>query len=368
MADPSHLIRQEIVSLTPYNAGLTIGEVRRLYDPPRIAKLGSNENPYGPSPAVAEALAATTGQLHLYPDPSGRDLAAAIADRHGVDPAQVILGNGSEDLIAVVCRTVLSPGDRMATLYPSFPLHEDYARLMGADVDRVTARADLSIDADGLLSAVRAAPKLVMFANPMNPVGSWLTGDQMRCVVETLPVETLLVVDEAYAEYAVGDGYVSVLDALKAADRSWLVLRTFSKAYGLAGLRIGYGIASSPALVAYLDRARTPFNTSALAQAAARAALEDPGHMATCISIVRSERARVREFLASRGIMAAPSNANFLFFDCGMESTVFATRLLERGVVVKPWKQDDYRSFVRVSIGLPSENEQFMAAIAETIA
>lgn len=364
MTDHGPSVRDEVRRLAPYNAGLTVAEVQLRYSPASISKLGSNENPLGPSPAVGEALRGYLDSVHIYPDPLGRTLRLELARRHGVATERVILGNGSEDLLSVICRTVLRPNDRMVTLYPSFPLHEDYTTAMGATVERIGLRDDLTIDGDGLVAAVKTAPRLVMFANPMNPVGSWLSPQDLARVIEALPSATTLVVDEAYAEYAAGPDYASALELLGKNDRNWLVLRTFSKAWGLAGLRIGYGIVSGLELTAFLDRVRTPFNTNGPAQAGALAALSDPDHVDEVVALALGERDRVCAALVQQGYRVAPSKGNFLFFDTGVEAATISEHLLRQGVIVKPWKQPGYASFIRVSIGLPSENDHFLAALA----
>lgn len=180
--------------------------------------------------------------------------------------------------------------------------------------------------------------------------------------------DTLIVVDEAYAEYAAGDDYISAIDLLKNSDRPWVVLRTMSKAYGLAGLRIGYGIVSDPELRSFLDRVRTPFNVNAIAQASAVAALADRLHLQRVVTLAVSERQRVEAFLFGRGWRVAPSKGNFLFFDCTGNAVDFAERLLRRGVIVKPWKQTGFETFVRVSVGAPDENDQFMDAVSSLVA
>ncbi|MCV3738774.1 histidinol-phosphate transaminase [Rhizobium sp. TRM96647] len=363
MADPSSPIREEVRAIAPYNAGLTIDEVRRRHGVEVVAKLGSNENPNGPSAGIASVLSAIHELARLYPDPSGRALAAEIAGRFGVEEGQVVLGNGSEDLIAVICRAVVRPGDAVATLYPSFPLHEDYTTLMGGRVDRIAVRPDLTIDVDALVTAARRKPRMLLFANPMNPVGSWLTPAELDRVIAAVDKDTLVVVDEAYAEYAAGEDYPSAVDLLRDTPLNWAMLRTFSKAYGLAGLRIGYGIASSAELCGFFDRARTPFNTNAIAQAAALAALADPAHLDLSVAMALSERDRIGKVLLDLGYRIAPSKCNFLFFDAGRDATVLAEALLARGVIVKPWKQPGFETFVRVSIGSPIENDHFLAAL-----
>ncbi|WP_292861581.1 histidinol-phosphate transaminase [Mesorhizobium sp.] len=367
MSKALDMVRAEVTRLSPYNSGLTIAEVMQRYAPARIAKLGSNENPLGPSPMLAGMMQGSAEMFRLYPDPAGRELRQAIAAKYAVTEDQVILGNGSEDLLSVISRAVLRPGDSVVTLYPSFPLHEDYATLMGASVKRVGPKSDLTIDVDALTEAVRGSPRMLLFSNPMNPVGSWLSRDDLSKVLGAAGDETLVVVDEAYAEYAEGEDYASALPLLAKSDRPWIVLRTFSKAFGLAGLRIGFGIAGDPQLRGLLDRVRTPFNVNGMAQAAALTALADDEHLAHVVALARAERARVESFLRNKGLKVAPSRGNFLFFDCRQNASAFVEGLLRDGVIVKPWKQEGFDTYVRVSIGSPSENDHFMAALSRLL-
>jgi histidinol-phosphate aminotransferase len=364
MSSTDVLVRDEVKAIAPYNAGLTIDEVRSRYGADRISKLGSNENPLGPSPGVQAAIGRALGAVNIYPDPSGSDLRSAIARHLDVGADRIVLGNGSEDLLGVICRMVVRPGDTVVTLYPSFPLHEDYAVMMGGSVQRINLRDDLSIDVAGLVDAVAAGPRMVMFANPMNPAGAWLTKDEMQRVVAALRPGTLLVVDEAYVEYAAGGDYADAAELLRGIDGAWISLRTFSKAWGLAGLRIGYALLGSAALGTFLDRVRTPFNTNLLAQAAARAALDDPEHVARVVELAVAERDRVAAALDALGFRFVPSKGNFLFFDCGEPATAFCERLLRKGVIVKPWKQAGYETFVRVSIGAAEDNDRFLDAVS----
>lgn len=367
MSDSKRHIRDEIFGIPPYNSGLTLDEVRARYHPAVIAKLGSNENPLGPSPTAMDFGGDLAELARLYPDPKGRALCEALSARFGVEAAKIVLGNGSEDLIGVICRAVVRPGDVVTTLYPSFPLHEDYAVLMGGVIERIAVKPDLTVDVAGLIAAAGRKPRMLLFANPMNPVGSWIGSADFQRVLDAVCEETLLVVDEAYAEYASGDDYPATIDLLKASNKSWILLRTFSKAYGLAGLRIGFGLASSAGLCDFLNRVRTPFNTNALAQVAAISALTDEAHLKRTVSLVLSERARVSDALKAKGLTVASSKGNFAFFDCGMDATVCAERLLAAGVIVKPWKQQGYQTFIRVSIGSAAENEQFLGALDATL-
>ena len=358
------LVRPEVEALAPYNAGMTLAELTARYQPARIAKLGSNENPLGPSPHVLADLALDSATLRLYPDPACSALRDRLAARLDVAGDRVIIGNGSEDLLSVICRAVLRPGDRVVTLYPSFPLHEDYATLQGATVERIGLRPDLTIDVAALADAAARGPRLVIFANPMNPTGNWLNPAELATIATATPRDTMLVIDEAYFEYAQGPDYADALDLLQDHDRPFVVLRTFSKAWGLAGLRVGYGVTHNAQFRDRLDRVRTPFNVNAIAQAAALLALDDPGHVDSVVALSRSERDRVGAFLTARGLTVVPSKGNFLFFDCGRDSGEFVEGLLRQGVIVKPWKQPDYTSFIRVSIGSAAENDHFMAALS----
>lgn len=365
MPDPDFFVREAVKLIPPYNAGLTIEDVRTRYKVDRVAKLASNENPLGPSSRVRQALERALASIEQYPDPSGRALRTAIADRLKVSREQIVLGNGSEDLLSVICKAVLAPGHVVVTLYPSFPLHEDYVNLMGASIERVGLLEDLTIDVEALVEAVARGPRMVMFANPMNPVGSWLDPQQMQRVINALKPETLLVLDEAYLEYAQGEKFVDAATLLTGTDKTWIALRTFSKAWGLAALRIGYALVSSAELCTFLDRVRTPFNTNLVAQVAALAALDDIEHVDSVVAFAGQERDRVKASLEARGCRVAPSKGNFLFFDCRTNSVEFCEGLLHLGVIVKPWKQAGYDNFARVSLGTPEDNDYFLACHAE---
>ena len=357
------LIRDEVVGIPPYNSGLTLEEVRSRYHPQSISKLGSNENPLGASPAALKFEGDLADLVRLYPDPQGRKLSIAIAEQLGVAPDQVVLGNGSEDLIGVICRAIVRAGDTVTTLYPSFPLHEDYATLMGGKLERIEILTDLTVDVERLIEAAKRKPRMIMFANPMNPVGSWILPDAFSRFIDCLDAETLLVVDEAYTEYAEGEDYPSAIELLKTTTKNWAVLRTFSKAYGLAGLRIGFGVTSGAELCDFFNRVRTPFNTNAIAQHAALAALADKAHLNRTVELALGERARVAAALRALELRVAPSKGNFLFFDCGYNAGEVAEELLADGVIVKPWKQKGYETFIRVSIGSVDENNHFLRAI-----
>ncbi len=359
-SEPLNLFRSTLARLTPYNAGKSLGAVAHNAIGKERAKLNSNENPYGLLPGVEEQIICAIPNLFMYPDSEAVALRAALSKRLGVAANRLSFGNGSEDLLSVICRAVIEDGDRVVTLYPSFPLHEDYAQMMGASVERVQVLPDLRIDLGRLVEQARIPAKMLILANPMNPVGSWLDPDQLKQLIECLPPRTMIVFDEAYAEYAWGKSYVSATDLLSQSPNPWIVLRTFSKAWGLAGLRLGFGVCSSPGLCAGLDLVRTPFNTNALAQVAALASLEQEANMRERVAFTNAERDRVADALRAQGFNPARSRGNFLMFDTGEPSVDLAARLLHQGTMIKAWKQPGYETFVRVSIGAPAENDKFL--------
>jgi histidinol-phosphate aminotransferase len=358
-------LREEVRTLPLYNAGLSAEYVRSHYRVDEIAKLGSNENPYGTSPRVLAAIAAAVPGAALYPDSAGDPLRVSLSQRLGVPLERLALGNGSEDLIAISAHTFLSPGDEFVTIAPSFGLHVIHAQALGARVHAVPVRADYSVDAQGLIDAISPRTRMLILSNPSNPTGGSITADDMRRLLVALSGDILLVFDEAYFEYAAMDpSYPDFLPMLKRCASPWLMLRTFSKAYGLAGLRVGYGIASDAALVDLMNRVRSPFNVNRLAQAAAIAALEEEEFVQNCVERTIQERERVRAELNQLGYRVAPSRSNFLFVDAEEDASELAVRLLHHGVIVKPWREAGFSGHFRVSIGSPRENDQFLKALA----
>ena len=366
----TRLARPEVRELPAYNAGLSSEAVRQRYGVQHVARLASNENPFGPSPAVGRALTQLAQTAGLYPDANCRALRAAIAQRTGAQPAQVVVGNGSENLLEVLCQAFLEPGDRVVTLLPSFGLHEIYPRMMGARVQMVPVTPALEFDVDAWCAALTnvPAPKLAMLSNPSNPVGCMLDAQAFRRIVQATPQDTLLVIDEAYYEYALRTpGFPDALAELRAQNRPWIVLRTFSKAWGLAGLRVGYGIASDDRLVQMLDRVRTPFNVNLAAQTAALAAWNDAAYMEHCVQETVAQREWLVEQLRDMGVEMAPSATNFLFLNLKRPNGPVAEALLQCGVIVKPWKEPGYETFIRVSIASVEDNALFLQAFSDAM-
>lgn len=359
------LARPGVVDLPQYDPWFDIMSTGA--DSDALLDLSSNESPFSPSPKVAEVLATLAPQVVRYPDPTCRALRNALARHTSLPSNRIAIGNGAENLIELICQALLCPGDRVVTQAPCYALHDIHPQAAGARVDKVPMDRGLRFDVQAWKHALRTPAKLVMFSNPSNPVGCILSQCGFQELVAATPRGALLVVDEAYGEYARGHGdYPDALTTLLGQPRPWLILRTFSKAYGLAGLRVGYALASDARIVTWLDRVRSPYNVNHAAQKTALAALLDPGHMQNGVQEVH----RLREVLARQlrdvGYFVAPSLASFLYINVGEGAGVaVAENLREHGIAVKPWREAGYTSFIRVTVGRQEENERFLAALAE---
>lgn len=362
---PADLIRAEIAALPTYNAGLALDRFRDLYGIDCLAKLDSNENPLGAAPGAIVAIREAAANVARYPDASNAGLRARIAQDSGVQSDKVIIGNGSEDLIGALYRAVLRPGDHVATICPSFGLHEFAALASGASVTKVPFSADWAFPVQELGAAMKVPTRVLIISSPSNPVGPVLSEAEFRALLAVTPANTLIALDEAYLEYVDPAIRFDALAILAECPQPWIVLRTFSKAYGLAGIRVGFGITSDSALTQALMKTRNPFGVNALAVAAADAALNDPAHLARVTSLAMIERRRVANALSAKGYACAPSQTNFLFFDTGRSAADFAEDLRRKGVLVKAWQENPFLSWARVTMGSQTENDAFLSAVPD---
>lgn len=356
-----------VAALPRYNSGATVATARAASGREFIARLGSNENPHGCSPAVLRALLECGSEVGRYSDPGCEQLRSVLAAHFGVDAAQIVVGNGSEEMIAAAARSFLTAGATALTVAPCFGLHEIEPLAVGAKVAKVAMTAEMDFDVPGLEAALAQGPDLLFLPSPWNPVGAALDRPGLERVVAATRESTMFVLDEAYREFTterIPDG----LAVLRRAGIPHIVLRTFSKAFGLAGLRVGYAVCSSVRVARMLQAAKTPFNVNAMAQVAAVAALGDTAWMREKVALIRIERERVRAQLEAMGLRVAPAEGNFLFFDTRRNSAEISAELLKRGVIVKPWLESRYQTFVRASIGDPRENDLFLAALPEVFA
>jgi histidinol-phosphate aminotransferase len=326
----------------------------------RVVKLASNENPLGPSPRALEAAAAALPTLNRYPDAPATALREALADRLGFAASQVVVGNGSTDLIDLLARAFLGPEDNAVISERAFARFGQVVRARNGKARLVPMRGSTH-DLEGMAAAADERTRLVYVANPNNPTGTWNRRREVEVLIDVLPSRALLVLDEAYFEYADDPDYPNGMEYV-AAGAPVVVLRTFSKVYGLAGLRVGYGVAA-PEVVEAIDTVREPFNSNAVGQAAALAALDDREHVARALALNRSEKPRLEGALRRRGLATLPSLGNFLCVDTRRDGDLVFRRLLERGVIVRPLRAYRMPESLRVSVGTAEENDRFLAEL-----
>ncbi len=364
--DLTALAAARVRGLQPYRPGKPVEELERelgIRDP---IKLASNENPLGPSPAALQAMGAALGGVSRYPDGNGHALKRALARRLGVAPQCITLGNGSNDILELVARAFLGPGREAVISAHAFAVYPIVIQAVGAEA-RV-ARANppdhtmpYGHDLEAMAALVGERTRVVFVANPNNPTGTWLQGPALKAFLEGLPQTCLCVIDEAYLEYVREPAYPDTVAWL--ADHPGLVVtRTFSKIYGLAGVRVGYGL-SHPQVAELLNRVRQPFNCNSLAQAAALAALEDEAHLHRSRELNTAGLAQLARACAERGLGHLPSVANFLCIDMGRPAAPVYEALLREGVIVRPVDNYGLANHLRVTIGTSEQNARFIRAL-----
>ena len=351
-----------VAALPGYNAGMSVARARALSGQTDIARLGSNENPLGCSPKVMQALASAAFEPWRYADPACAELRDVLGRHVGVDAAEIVCGNGSEEMIAAISRAFLAPGDSVVTVVPSFGLHEIEPLAVGASVIKIPMTANLDFDIPALEAALKKAPQIFFLSSPWNPVGPALNRANLDRLIAASPPTTLFVFDEAYFEF-MDAGMPNGIEVLRAAGIPHVVLRSFSKAYGLAGLRVGYAVCSDPEIARVVAAAKTPFNVNAAAQIGAIAAIGDDAWMRKAVAEIRAERDRTRTALEKLGLRAADSHTNFLFLDCGTDASEVAKGLLQDGIIVKAWREKGYENFLRANAGRLAENDRLVASL-----
>lgn len=366
MIDFNTLAVPGVRALRPYEPGKPVEALERELGIRQAVKLASNENPLGPSPRAVTAIGAALGNLHIYPDGNGFALKEALASRHGVDPKQVTLGNGSNEILELVARTWLAPGNNAVFsrhAFAVYPLVVQAVSAEGRAADALPADAaqPFGHDLDAMMNRVDPNTRVVFVANPNNPTGTWLTADALDRFLTEIPADTLVVIDEAYAEYVENPDYPDTTQWLRRFP-NLLVTRTFSKIHGLAGVRLGYSV-SSAAIAELLNRVRQPFNVNSLAQAAGLAALGDRGHVEASVRVNRNGLAQVAAGLTARGLGFIPSVGNFITFDVRQSPGPVYESLLRQGVIVRPVANYGLPTHLRVTIGTESENERFLNAL-----
>jgi histidinol-phosphate aminotransferase len=360
------LVPAHVASLTPYVPGKPIEEVEREYGVSDVAKLASNENVLGPSPRAMEAAREVIAKVNLYPDGSAFALRNALAAKLGVTPAEVFVGNGSNELIELLVKTFVLDGEEVLTSAQTFVAYRLAAQAHGKTLMEAPMRARFHYDLDALRKLLSRRTKLVFLANPDNPTGTHFPEGDLVAFLDAVPRETLVVLDEAYQEFVDAPGYQDAL-ALRKKYQNLVVLRTFSKIHGLAGLRLGYGVAREE-VVEYVDRVRPPFNVNLVAQAAGVAALGDEEHVARSRELVRTERPFLADGLRALGATVVPSQGNFVFADFpGRPAKELFEALLRRAVVVRPMHGYGFPNAQRITVGRRADNERCLAALAAVL-
>lgn len=359
------LVPENIERLIPYSPGKPVEELERELGISGAVKLASNESPLGPSPKVLEAIATAAAECNRYPDAGTYALRRDLSAHHDVPMDQIVLGNGSNELIDMICRTFASSADHAVFGDPSFVCYWLGVTAANVPFTKVPLRDKISWDVDALLGAVTKETKVLFVAHPNNPTGAHVPAPELRRLLTSLPEQVVAVIDEAYVQFADAPDYESAL-AMRELRDNLIVLRTFSKAYGLAALRVGYAIAPAD-LVGYLNRVRAPFNVNSLAQLAARAALADQEHVARYVELNRVQRQRVSKGLSELGLTVAPSQANFVLTDFGRPGREVYDRMLRMGVIVRPMPPP-IDSWLRITIGTEAENDRLLSAVRELVA
>src|SRR5438445_4839810 len=354
------LANEHILGIAPYEPGKPIEELERELGIANPIKLASNENPLSPSDRVQKAILAALSALNRYPDGSGFYLRQALAKRHGVGQDQIVLGNGSNELIELVVRTFLRPGDEAVVPHPSFVVYPMIVQAAGG-VRVMVMLKEHRLDLEAMARAITPMTKIVFIANPNNPTATIVTADEVSHFVSRLPERTIVVFDEAYIEFALGPDFPDTLEYVKQG-RKVVTLRTFSKAASLAGLRVGYGVADADC-IALMNRIRQPFNVNALAQVAALAALEDESHTLECVRMIEAGRHYLYDEFNALGVKYVPSRANFILVDVGRSASDIYQRLLKEGVIVRPMTPFGMESALRITVGTPQENRRLVKAL-----
>jgi histidinol-phosphate aminotransferase len=361
--DMKDMVPEWIQRLEPYPPGMPLEELEREYGITGSIKLASNENPFGPSPRAIAAIADALTTLHRYPDGGGFYLRQALAERIGVAADAIILGNGSNDIIELAVRAFLRPGDEAVMADQAFVIYQMVVQAAGAVPRQVPLRR-FTHDLEAIHGAIGPTTRLVFLANPNNPTGTIYKRDEWEEFLEAVPPHVLVIADDAYADYVEDPEYPDSL-SYQRRDRLLLTLRTFSKIYGLAGVRVGYGVGPLE-VIEVLNRIRQPFNVNALAQVAALAALDDQSHVERTRANNREGLAYLRSACEQMGRPYVPSWANFLLIDVGDGAKVYEA-LLRRGVIVRPMDVYGFPHHLRVTVGTPGENQRFAESLAAVL-
>lgn len=360
------IFRKELATLKEYVPGKPIEDVMREYGLTSIVKLASNENPLGPSQKAIDVIIEQANQVNLYPDGAAIELRNKLAKKHNITPEQILIGSGGEQVIKLIAQTFVNEGDEVIMAAPSFILYDIMSKHIGAKVISLPLTSDFKHDFKMFLEKVNGKTKIVYVCNPNNPTGNIMSREEIINLASKLPTECILMLDEAYFEYAVHDSkYLDGLEILKTRPNT-IILRTFSKVAGLAGLRIGYAF-SSPEIIAEMTKIKGVFNANKLGQAAAVASLDDDEHITKTVQLNLESLNRMKEYFDANEMSYVPTHTNFIFVDINVSSRMAYEELLKRGVIIRPGFLWGYENYIRVSSGTMEQTEIFIEKLNEVI-
>ncbi|MGD9159963.1 MAG: histidinol-phosphate transaminase [Desulfobacteraceae bacterium] len=357
------LTTEKIERLVPYPPGKPIEELERELGISGSIKLASNENPIGPSPMAVQAILDNVNKLNRYPDGSSYYLKEKISAVFGLPVERIITGNGSNELIELTIRSFLSPGDEVIQAFPTFLVYEKVVNGAGGELVSVNLR-NFKISPDDIKAAITPSTKIIFINNPNNPTGTGISKEEMLDFIKSIPEDIILVIDEAYIEFS-SEKIAKGIDLLDERDRL-IVLRTFSKLYGLAGLRVGYGF-SSAEIVDYINRVRQPFNANLLAQAAAVAALDDNEFVTKTLNLVKDGLKYLYKSLDEMGLEYLPTETNFFLIKVPSGGKNIYQLMLREGVIIRSMDSYGLSEYIRINAGLPEENERFINSLKKVI-
>ncbi len=357
-------IPENIAEIVPYPPGKPLEELEREYGISDSIKLASNENPWGPSPKAVAAIAQSLSGLHRYPDGSGFYLTAAIADWLGAGMDEIVLGNGSNEVIEFLVKAFVRTGDEVITSHPSFLMYQKFVQIRGG-CNKIIELKEMRHDLDHIIETVSDKTRLIFLDNPNNPCGTFFNTEELDRFLKKLPESVIVVLDEAYVDFVEPEHRIDILSYIRQPTGipAVVALRTFSKAFGLAGLRIGYGLMHRD-ITNLLHRVRQPFNINLPAQRGALAALNDKAHYSTTINKTRSGRSLLQQEIRQLGCKAYPSHTNFFLIDVGGDATTLYEAMLHKGVIVRSMAAYGYPTFIRITVGTKKENERFLKTFA----
>jgi histidinol-phosphate aminotransferase len=357
--------RKIIEKLQPYIPGKPISEVKKELGLTHVIKLASNENPLGSSPKAIQAVKEWTENMAIYPDGNCTDLKDALASRLNLDTAQLLVGAGSDEIVELITQTYINPGDNAIMGCPSFPRYQTVTGIMDGDIIEIPLTQDYRLDLQAFLDNITKNTRIIWICNPNNPTGTIITHEEQKAFLEKVPSDILVVLDEAYYEYVQCDDYPESTQLLDEYDNI-MILRTFSKVYGLAGLRVGYAI-SCKENINYLNRVRGPFNVNAAAQVAALAALYDRDFVQKSVKNNQEGKRYLCQCFDNMGIEYIPTYANFIMVKVNRNSKELFNQLLLKGIIIRSGDIYGMDDWIRLTVGTPEENRQFIAALKEML-